>query len=256
MYEMVHATLVYQIYYFDLFDEQNLVVDDGKRIKITNFNQDDQLQAVRKIFHVISVEPLVAFFTRLTSPFHPLMQCKPRRNKILTVFVPRFRSLAEDHLMHVSVSTKSQLREILAITLLTNAILSVERPAIVMLQIVAIPGSSKHRISEDGVTVSWDAHRKMSEMLDKLSRHTSSDEALPQPTYNANTVRHKALEMRKWIEEILTPNTELVQCSNQSQRVSTMQTIFLAHLLVSNNTFMMQSNSSRIFPSRPRKKTK
>lgn len=96
------------------------------------------------------------------------MQCKRRRNADLRVFVARFRSFAADHLMHVGVSTASQLSETLAITLLNNALLSEETLTNAVLQLVALAESRKQPEPEDGVLVSRDAHRKLLQMLQKL----------------------------------------------------------------------------------------
>lgn len=149
MYKPVYATIDHQLYDRGLSREQKKVVNEAQRSNIIDNKQDDQLQAVREIVQLISLDPLVAIVTRLISSFNLVMQCKRRRNENLKVFVPRFRSLTAHHLMHVVVSTTSQVSEVLAITLLNNAMLSDETLTNAVLHLAALAESRKNHEPED-----------------------------------------------------------------------------------------------------------
>lgn len=200
MHKTVSETSGYHPYDQGLSREQKMVVNEAQWSRIINYKQDDQLQAVREIVQLFSVDSPVAIVTRLISSFNQVMQCKRRLKEDLMVFVPRFRSLAAYHLMHVGVSTTSQVSEILGITLLNNAMLNDETLTNAILQLFAHAKSKKHHESKDEVYLSKDAHRGMLEMLDKLSEHAFHVDALSQPSDNPNTVRHKDFDLVQGIQ--------------------------------------------------------
>ena len=63
----------------------------------------------------------MAVVIRLIDCFNKVTSCKRKGNEDLNRLVPRFRGLAEEHLMRAGSSNHSQICEMLAITLLNSA---------------------------------------------------------------------------------------------------------------------------------------
>ena len=126
MYQTFFTTLAKQLYSRGLSAEQKSVVNEAQTEAQINYKQDDQFRAVREIVELVSVDPSIAFVSRLIASYNKVTNCQRRGSESLISFVSRFRGLAADHLLHLGVSASSQVSEILAITLLNNANLSDE----------------------------------------------------------------------------------------------------------------------------------
>lgn len=74
----------------------------------------------------------------MISSFNGVNLCARRNNEDISAFVSKFRGYAANHLMHAGVAANSQIREIIAITLLNNSNLSEETLPNTKMQLVAM----------------------------------------------------------------------------------------------------------------------
>lgn len=80
-----------------------------------------------------------------------------------------------------------------------------------VLQHVALTESRNQRETKDGVQINRDPHRKVFEMLQKLSENIGNYSTLPQPSNNAGVLRCKALDMVRSINQVLETKAELIE---------------------------------------------
>lgn len=96
-------------------------MDEAKAKRTIDYKQENQIAAVENIVNIISVDPPIAFVTRLTYSHNKVTNCRRRKNEDLSTFVSMLRGISAEHLMLSDVTDGSQIAEVLAIKFLNNA---------------------------------------------------------------------------------------------------------------------------------------
>lgn len=79
----------------------------GKK-KISLNSSEDFVQRVLQIFKLVAVDAYTAHDRGLSSSFQIVMNCRRNSNENLSMFVSRFRGLAEKRFMHAQALLSSQ----------------------------------------------------------------------------------------------------------------------------------------------------
>ena len=226
MYKTVYATLANQLYDRGLPSEQKSIIDEAQLKGLINYKQEDQIAAVRDIIELIAIDSPVATVSRLIDSFHRVTNCRRRRNEDLRAFVPRFRGLAADHLMHGGLSSSSQVGEVLAITLLNNANLSEETLTNAKLQLIALAkereDAQTNMKSKSDVSVSEDVVEEVDDLLELVRELQESRLVKTFKTDSVEKVRSRIHSLRHGITSIVS-KLEGIQKSLKDSKTKTLR---------------------------------
>jgi len=200
--------------YESLPDEQRMVIDHAlEEDKDFSLYNADQMQTVQQIVDKIAKDPPTTVVTRVMTSFVKVQNCKRPRDMKFTTYVSKFMALASEHLIHTGGTSRSQVGEVLAFTLLNNANLEKATHQTAKMQLIQT-ATERQQSHEDALKTypMTDIDRaSIQSSIDKIENMSEAITSIPVDTEDVNILKEKLAKTLEALLEVKTSQTEVLK---------------------------------------------